>query len=117
MKYKLVIAMRGDLRLSSGKTSVQVSHAAVSCSIKAKKNNSKEFQEWYRNGQKKVVVKVENKETLEELKAIVDSKGITNCMITDAGLTEIPPNTTTCLGMGPGKNEDIDKITGKLPLL
>ena len=63
-----------------------------------------------------MVVKVKNKEMLEELKAIADSKGITNCMITDAGLTEIPHNTTTCLGRGPVKNEDIDKITGKLPL-
>tara|TARA_Y100000588_G_C14272350_1_gene932856 strand:+ start:2491 stop:2844 length:354 start_codon:yes stop_codon:yes gene_type:complete len=117
MKYKLVVAMRSDLKLSSGKMSVQVSHAAVSCSLKAKKNNAKEFQEWYREGQKKVVVRVENKEMLEELKAIADSKGITNCMITDAGLTEIPPNTTTCLGIGPVKNEVVDKITGQLSLL
>ena len=51
------------------------------------------------------------------MKAIADGKGITNCMITDAGLTEIPPNTTTCLGIGPVKNEEVDKITGQLSLL
>ena len=116
MKYKLVVAMRSDLKLSSGKMSVQVSHAAVSCSLKAKKNNAKEFQEWYREGQKKVVVRVENKEMLEELNAIADGKGITNCMITDAGLTEIPPNTTTCLGIGPATETQIDSITGDCAL-
>ena len=66
MKYKLVVAMRSDLKLSSGKMSVQVSHAAVSCSLKAKKNNAKEFQEWYRERQKKVVDRVEKKEMLQK---------------------------------------------------
>ena len=117
MRYKLVVAVRGDLPLSTGKISVQVGHAAVSCSLKAKNKNAKEFQEWYREGQKKVIVKVEDKKALEELKDIVESSGINNSIITDAGLTEIPPNTVTCLGIGPARNEDIDKITGKLPLL
>ena len=117
MKYKLVVAVRGDLPLSTGKISVQVSHAAVSCSLKAKKKNAKEFQEWYKEGQRKVIVRVEDRNSLEELKDMVESMGLNNSMITDAGLTEIPPNTVTCLGIGPAKNEDIDKITGKLPLL
>ena len=32
-------------------------------------------------------------------------------------LTEVPPGTTTALGLGPAKAEDMDRITSDLPLL
>ncbi|MGQ9551871.1 MAG: peptidyl-tRNA hydrolase, partial [Candidatus Bathycorpusculaceae bacterium] len=40
-----------------------------------------------------------------------------NVLIVDRGLTEIPPDTITCLGIGPAPAEKIDKLTGRLPLL
>jgi PTH2 family peptidyl-tRNA hydrolase len=39
-----------------------------------------------------------------------------NEMITDAGLTQVPPGTVTCLGIGPVKASVIDPITGDYPL-
>jgi PTH2 family peptidyl-tRNA hydrolase len=117
MKYKLVIAVREDLKLSVGKISVQVAHAAVACAFQAKKNHMRWYKTWKDEGAKKVVVKVEDEEALFDLERLSKSKKIESCVITDAGLTEIPPGTVTCIGIGPGPNEIIDQITGDLPLL
>jgi PTH2 family peptidyl-tRNA hydrolase len=117
MKYKMLIAIREDIGLSCGKKAAQASHAAVCCALEAKKTHSKWFKKWRSEGGKKVVVKVENLEDLHELEKEAKNRDIPSCMITDAGLTEVPPNTVTCLGLGPAPNELIDPLTGKLPLL
>ena len=57
------------------------------------------------------------KRTLYELKVIAEYAGISTSLIQDAGMTEIPPGTITALGLGPAKSEDLDRITGNLPLL
>lgn len=114
---KLVIAVRSDLKLSPGKLAVQVAHASVSCALEAKKSKERWFKDWYREGQKKVVVKVPDLEALLDLMALASRLRITVSLIKDAGLTEIEPGTVTCLGLGPAPVAEIDKITGSLPLL
>ncbi len=116
-KYKLVVAVRRDLKLSPGKLAVQVAHAAVSCAITAKRKKRIWFKEWIREGQKKVVVKVPSKEDLFLIKDRAELRGLTTNIIQDAGLTEIPPGTVTCMGIGPGPSAEVDRITGSLPLL
>ncbi len=115
-EFKMVIAVRGDIKLSPGKMAAQVAHAAVNCAFSAKKNYKKFFKGWYDEGQKKVVVKVKNMEELRELQFQAKSDGLPNSLITDAGHTQLPPGTVTCLGIGPGPEEAIDKITGHLKL-
>ncbi len=117
MKFKLVIVVRDDLKLSPGKLAVQAAHAAVTCSLKCKKGNARWFRSWYEEGQKKVVVKVKGLEELHESKELAENKGLTTSMVIDAGLTELPAGTITCLGVGPGPNEIVDKVTGDLILL
>lgn len=116
-EYKLVVVVRGDLEMSGGKLAVQVSHAAVSCTLEAKTKKPQWFAAWYREGQRKVVVRVEGLEELRELDAKAARAGLPRAMITDAGLTELPPETTTCLGIGPAPSGSIDPITGSLPLV
>lgn len=116
MEYKLVVVVRDDLKMSGGKLAVQVAHAAVSCAIQAKARKTDWFSSWFKEGQRKVVVKVKSLEELVALRERAARAGIPNELITDAGLTELPPNTTTCLGIGPAPGSHIDPITGSLPL-
>ena len=64
-----------------------------------------------------VVIRVNDIETIYVLKNRADQAGIINSLITDAGLTQIPPGTVTCLGMGPYESDKLDEITGEFPLL
>ncbi len=114
---KMVIAVRKDLKLSPGKLAAQVAHAAVNCALSSKKRKVEWFDRWYEEGQKKVVVKVNDLKELLELKMAAESAGLITSLITDAGMTELPPNTTTCLGIGPAPDNLIDKVTGHLGLM
>ncbi|MFP4608784.1 MAG: peptidyl-tRNA hydrolase Pth2 [Candidatus Aenigmatarchaeota archaeon] len=115
-KYKLVIAVRKDLKLSPGKLAVQASHASVSCAVKSQEQKSEYFKRWFQEGQKKVLVKCDDLDHLKFLKERAGLEGLTTSLVTDAGLTEVKEGTTTCLGIGPGPDEIVDKITGDLPL-
>jgi len=116
-EYKMVIVTRQDLNLSTGKLAAQVAHAAVSCALSTKKNNSKWFNKWQNEGAKKAVVKVDTENDFFQLKEKAEQLKITAYIIKDAGHTEIPAGTKTLLGIGPAPNNLIDQITGDLPLL
>jgi len=116
MKYKMVVVVREDLQLSCGKLAVQVAHAAVECTLKSKKKNPW-LDDWLKEGQKKVVVKAKDLKALYELEFKAKSLGLITAIIRDAGLTEVPPGTVTCLGIGPGPEEIVNKVTGNLPLV
>ena len=115
-EYKLVVVIRDDLKLSPGKLSVQVAHASVSCAMKAKSTKTKIFNDWFSEGQRKIVLKVGDLKELEDIEKKAKSKGLMTEKIMDAGLTEVPPGTITCLGIGPARAEDVDKVTGHLKL-
>jgi PTH2 family peptidyl-tRNA hydrolase len=117
MEYKMVIAVRKDIKLSGGKMAAQVAHAAVSCALAAKKRSPRSFDAWIEEGQRKVVVKVADLKELQELRVAADDAGLVNCLITDAGRTELPPNTVTCLGIGPAPEHELDRVTGHLGLM
>ncbi len=116
-KYKMAIVVRDDLKLSKGKLSAQVAHAAVSCAIKSENNKNKYFSEWFSEGQKKVVLKIDDLDSLIKVFNEAKSVGLITELIKDAGLTEIPPGTITVLGIGPAPEDEIDRIVGDLKLL
>ena len=117
MVYKQVIVVRRDLNLGKGKLCAQVAHASLEAALITLKKNPNVFYKWYNSGAKKVVLKVNNLEELLEIYNKAKESGLTVSLIRDAGLTQIPSNTITCIGIGPDLEEKIDKITGKLKLL
>ncbi len=117
MDYKMVIAVRKDIKLSAGKMAAQVAHAAVNCALQSKRRDPDSFQAWYEEGQKKVVVKVADLVELHEIRMDAEAAGLVCSLITDAGHTELPPGTVTCLGVGPAQEHRIDKVTGHLGLM
>ncbi len=116
-RYKQIIVFRSDLKLSKGKAAVQAGHAAFSAAEEARKRRKEWWEMWIWEGQRKIAVKVKNEKEMLALEEQARDLALPYSLITDKGLTEIPPNTVTCLGIGPAPAEKIDKITGKLPLL
>ncbi len=114
---KQVIVVRQDLKMGKGKLAVQVAHAAVSSAEMARKHRKDWFDSWFRESQAKICVKVESENDLRKLKGKIDEAGLPNSLIQDAGLTQLEPGTTTCLGIGPVPSELADRFTGELKLL
>ena len=115
--YKMVIVIRTDLGMSVGKMVAQACHAAVSASEQSKKTKTKHWRRWRDTGGRKVALEAESLEELEALARRAEELDITNELIQDAGHTEVPPGSITCLGLGPDQAMKIDQVTGNLPLL
>lgn len=115
-KYKQVIVVRADLGMSPGKLATQVAHGAVIAFERARKEHSEWAEAWLREGQKKAVVKVPGDGELREFRKRAEELGLPSELIQDAGLTELPPGTTTVLSVGPAPAELVDKVTGGLSL-
>ena len=113
-EYKQCIIIRQDLKLSRGKLAVQVAHAAVSASEHA---DASARRTWKEGGQKKIVLQVKTLSEMYELKMDAEAAGLPASLITDAGLTEVPPGTVTALGIGPAPSEQLDGVTGELQLV
>jgi PTH2 family peptidyl-tRNA hydrolase len=95
---KQVILMRTDLGMSVGKMCAQAAHAVIRPSAP-------------------VVVLRASASQLISMMAKAYTAGLAAKEVIDAGLTEVPPGTRTCICIGPGEDKLIDKITGALPLL
>jgi len=115
--YKQVIIFRSDLKMGKGKIAAQAGHAAVSAGEETRKHCKEWWKAWIKEGQCKIAVKVESEKELLDLEKQAKKLALPCALIIDRGLTEIPPETITCLGIGPAPAEKIDKITGMLLLL
>ncbi len=69
-----------------------------------------------KEGQRKIVLKVNSEDALLKKEREAKEAGVPSALISDMGLTELPPGTVTALGIGPAPERVIDKITGNLPL-
>ena len=91
----------------------QASHASVEAVMKS---DEETVEEWRQEGMKKSILKVKDEKELIEFKKKAGAAKLKTALVTDAGRTFFKKPTKTCLGIGPDKEEKIDKITGKLHL-
>ena len=119
--FKMVFLVRQDLKMKAGKIAAQVAHAAIGLyddiifGNDIYKKEALDF--WVNYGQKKIVLKVPNLDTMINAHKQCKKENISTCLITDAGLTQVEPLTKTVLGIGPDKSEIINKITGAFKLM
>lgn len=138
MNTKQVLIWRADLRnvngqkVRSGKMAAQLAHASMGVLLNlghtVAVDGSPDYfmfplvspalESWIEGSFTKICVYVNSEQELLDLETKAKDAGIINCLITDNGLTEFGRVLTrTCLSIGPALSEDIDKITGHLPLL
>ena len=124
MNYKQAIVVREDIKMSPGKMAVQVGHACIGCAMIFFNASMTpdgcdlrdSFDTWFNEGQKKIVLRVPDLESLLKVQAKAINHNLPHYLVTDFGLTELDPGTITCLGIGPCSNEEIKPITGRIKL-
>ncbi len=114
---KQAIVVRTDIKMGKGKLAAQAAHASLSAAEQASARRSQWYAEWKEGGQAKIVLKVQSEGELEDLFQKAKSSGLPAAVIQDRGLTQLEPGTTTCVGIGPAPDEEIDRVTGRLKLL
>lgn len=111
---KQIIVVRNDLEMSVGKKCAQCCHASIGS---YEKTPEAIIKAWRGEGQKKVVLEVDSKKELKQLYKKAKELKLSYFLVKDAGLTELEPGTVTALGIGPDKEEKINKVTGSVKLL
>jgi PTH2 family peptidyl-tRNA hydrolase len=128
MNIKQVLIVRKDLNMRKGKMAAQCAHASLAVLLDEMNKGDemiwklclfdRYLKEWLTGAFTKIVVYVNSEEELLSLREQAKENRIRNALITDNGTTEFGGvKTNTVLALGPHLAEDIDKISGHLPLL
>ena len=115
--YKQALVLRLDLKIGRGKMAVQCAHAAVSAAEVARARFPDWWRSWINDGQAKIALKLPDLSTSLKLDRDAKDRGLPHHLVEDRGLTQVPPGTITCLGIGPAPSSLLDVLTGNLSLL
>ncbi len=135
---KQMIVVRRDLHMRKGKIAAQAGHACVEAvlmalaqeerlqdvvisgdyaALRESSKPASALSSWFERGVAKICVYVDSEEALLEIDRKAKEAGILSALICDAGMTEFHGQPTyTCLAFEPRFPEDVDPITGDLPL-
>ena len=139
-KSKQVIVMRRDLKMRKGKIAAQAGHACVEAVLMAfvregrldqvrvtpeqtwvylddEATEPTPLSNWFDAGVAKICVYVDSEDALLDLAVRGRELGFAVALVRDAGHTEFHGEPTyTCLAFEPLAPEQIDPLTGELPL-
>ena len=114
LHYKMALVVRKDLDMGRGKLASQTAHAAIYAD---RRTDQETKDKWLASGDRLLVFKVQSLGELLDLHRQAVAAGLVCSVQTDAGLTDVPADTVTCIAIGPSLPERIDAITGHLKLL
>ena len=113
--------------MPQGKLCAQVAHASLAAIFNMgylhegtkglHVNLDEPSYKWLNEDFTKVVVYVKSEEELLKIYEEARSRKIACSLIEDAGRTVFTGKTRTTCAVGPGYADDVDKVTGKLPLV
>jgi PTH2 family peptidyl-tRNA hydrolase len=122
---KQVIVVRKFQNLRTGKYIAQGSHSTVGVILRIQETINAEpdhpwaaaYKQWLATGFRKICLYVNTPEELNVIYNQALTASLPVKLITDSGLTEfhgVP--TVTCLAIGPYWDDEINAVTGSLPL-
>ena len=125
-RFKQVLVVRTDLKMSKGKIGSQCAHAAMAALLNASTFDGDvvtftmddRSRQWLSGRFTKAVLACKSEEALVALFARAKEAGMLCSLIEDSGVTVfngVP--TKTVVAIGPDRADLIDAITGDLPLL
>jgi PTH2 family peptidyl-tRNA hydrolase len=114
-EYKLVLVVRGDLKMQPGKVAAQCSHATLGAYKRVLKRDPETIEKWTNGGQAKVVVKVKTEQELNEIEEKAKQAGITTYLVLDAGRTQVAAGSKTVLAVGPGTHTVLSLLRSAHP--
>ena len=100
-KLKMVFVVNHELKMGKGKIAAQVAHAAVKATLACGERDPALLDAWFKTGQKKICVKGDSAQHLEQLSIDAKKNGLLANKIHDAGHTQIPAGSFTVLAIGP----------------
>lgn len=112
--YQVVIVVNKDLGMSKGKVLSQFGHGIDSLHEKLK-DHPDLVEAWRNNGSAKIALKG-TQEDLNKVYHDAKSLGLVYTRIFDAGRTQIKAGSNTVIVVGPATKEELQPVTGYLPL-
>ncbi|XP_047945916.1 peptidyl-tRNA hydrolase 2, mitochondrial isoform X1 [Salvia hispanica] len=116
-ELKMVLVVRQDLKMGSGKIASQCAHAATGMYADLVQSNRSLLRQWELCGQAKIVVTCKNQQEMNKIKDAAETIGLPTFTVADAGRTQVSAGSKTVLAVGPGNKSAVDSVTGKLRLL
>mmetsp|Transcript_37508 Transcript_37508/g.71875 ORF Transcript_37508/g.71875 Transcript_37508/m.71875 type:complete len:192 (-) Transcript_37508:186-761(-) len=116
-KLKMVLVVRQDLSMGTGKIAAQCGHATLGAYKQLEARHKSLLKVWERSGQAKIVLKCKDENDLLRVDEEARKRHLPTHIVTDAGHTQIAAGSMTVCAVGPAPVEDVDAVTGRLKLL
>jgi len=121
-KFKMMLLVRTDLGMKKGKAMSQATHAGCGIykNIIAGQFTEQQLEwvrEWEEDGAAKIALRAPTEQDIDKLVEEAGKLGVPTYVQVDAGLTQVAPNSKTCLAVGPAPTHLTTQLCGAYKLM